>query len=261
MQLTVLGSGTCELRAQRSSTAYHVQAGAASIMMDLGQGSWRGLTQAYIDPIAVNTILLSHQHPDHIADIVPFLFALNYAPNMAGKKDVRLVAHREVLDLLERLEGVFGHWLTPDPETLQKTAAGHGDSLESGGVKIRAAKAAHQECSLAFRLDHGGSSLVYLGDSEATGDLADFAQEAEMIIAHCAATDQRPKPGHMSPTAAGELAAGAGAKALMLSHLYSDVDPDQAKAAAAKVFPGEVIVARDMMRLQIDGACHSLAQG
>ena len=251
MILTVLGSGSCELRRGRSSPAYHLQAGPHGIVMDLGQGALRGLLQAGHDPADVDVILLSHQHPDHLADIVPFLFALNYAPDMAAKTGLQLIAHPDVLEVLQKLQDAFGHWLTPNPEVLHKTVAQHGGIFNVGGVTIRAARAAHLPGSLAFRLEYGGRSLVYLGDSHATPELVELSLGADLLIANCAATDQAPKPGHLGPTASGSLAAQAGVKALLLSHLYSAVDAGAAVEAASAVFQGPVWAAEDFMRLDL----------
>lgn len=252
MELTVLGSGTCELRASRSSPAYHVQAGPVSILMDLGQGALRGLAQAGLEPSGVDAILISHHHPDHISDIVPFLFALNYAPNMTGKTGIKLIAHPEVHKILERLQDIFGHWITPNVEALQKAAAQHGDMIDVSGVMIRAAKVTHIESSLAFRLEYKGRCLVYLGDSEYAPELALLARGADLLITHCAATDARPKIGHIGPTASGKLAAEAGVKALLLSHLYSEINPAEAVRAASKVFDGHIWAAEDGMRLDLE---------
>jgi ribonuclease BN (tRNA processing enzyme) len=76
------------------------------------------------------------------------------------------------------------------------------------------------------------------------------------VVAHCAATDAAPKPGHLSPTPAGRLAAEAGAGALLLSHFYQAVDPRAAVAAARREFSGAVWAAADGMVVEVgaDGA-------
>ena len=42
---------------------------------------------------------------------------------------------------------------------------------------------------------------------------------------------------------AGEAAAAAGARRLMLTHFWPGNDRDRARAAAAEAFPGEILVA------------------
>ena len=42
---------------------------------------------------------------------------------------------------------------------------------------------------------------------------------------------------------AGEAAAAAGARRLMLTHFWPGNDRDRSRAAAAEVFPGEILIA------------------
>jgi ribonuclease BN (tRNA processing enzyme) len=251
MLLTVLGSGSCELRADRSSPAYLLQAAGFSLLLDLGAGAWRRLTEAGLDPAQVGGVVLSHSHPDHLADLIPLLFALNYDPELARRASLDILGHRDLEPLVAGLQGLFGTWLTPPPERLRARWLAPGRSLDLGPLTIHTAAADHAPTSLAWRVEAEGQSLVYLGDSRATPELARFSRGAGLIIAHCAGSDQKPKPGHLHPRAAGELARRAGAGGLLLSHFYREVDPDLAVASAAEAFGGPVWAARDLGRWRL----------
>lgn len=251
LRLTVLGSGSCELRRQRSSPSYLLMAGGNAFLLDLGQGAWRALTGLGVAPATVKGILLSHHHLDHIGDLLPLLFALNYDPLMRETARISLFGHPGLAKVLEGLAGVFGSWARPPQENLRTVWLEDGDRRDLAGLQILAGAASHIETSLAYRLGFGGVSLVYLGDSEYSPALAELAQGAELVVAHCAASDERPKPGHLGPSQAGRLAAEAGAKALLLSHFYREVDPLKAVAAAGKVFDGRVFAAEDGMCLDL----------
>jgi ribonuclease BN (tRNA processing enzyme) len=256
MRLTVLGSGSCELRRERSSPAYLLEAQGFALLLDLGQGALRRLLDSGRDPAGLGAVLLSHHHPDHLGDLVPLLFALNYDPHMRQNARLRLLAHAGVQPLLAGLQGLFGSWLSPPPERLTPTWLEPGQELELGPFRLSVAAAEHTPLSLAFRLELAGASLVYLGDSAASPELARFCQGAGLLIAHCAASDQAPKTGHLSPGLAGRLAAQARVGALLLSHFYAEVDPDQAVPAAKAHFPGPVWAARDLMALTVaPGRC------
>ncbi|MCF8035099.1 MAG: MBL fold metallo-hydrolase [Desulfarculaceae bacterium] len=252
MRLTVLGSGTCELRARRSSPAYLVQAGEANLMLDLGQGAWRRLMECGHDPAAISGVIISHPHLDHMADLLPLLFALNYDPRLQETARMTLLAHPGVGDMLHGLEAVFGSWLQAPEPTLTRRWLEPGQGCELGGVRLSTASARHHAYSLAWRLEADGASLVYLGDSEAGDELAAFAQGADLIICHCAGSDDAPKEGHLFPAGCGRLADRAGAGALLLSHFYRAVDPDEALASARRRFAGPVWAARDAMVLEMD---------
>lgn len=251
MRLTVLGSGSCELRQERSSPAYLLQAGDSAFMLDLGQGAWRRLLDQGVKPASIQGVLISHHHLDHISDLLPLLFALKFDPVMKECARLTLLGHPGLNWVLEGLGGVFGEWVRPPEENLRYLWLETGNKTQLAGLTIRAGMASHMETSLAYRLEYRGLSVVYLGDSEYDSHLADFALGAELLIVHCAATDANPKPGHIGPSQAGQLATEAEVKALLLSHLYREVDPLKAVAAAGKQFGGRVFAAEDNMRLNI----------
>lgn len=251
MLLTVLGSGTCELRAARSSPAYLLEAGHTRLMLDLGQGAWRRLAESGRAARQVDGVIISHPHPDHMADLVPLLFALKYDPLLAGGGQMKLLAHHGLQGLVQGLDQLFSGWLNPPPEVLQRMWLHPGQGARVGQVEIKTISAEHHSYSLAWRLECGGSSLAYLGDSAASDSLAEFARGADLLVAHCAGTDQNPKPGHLYPRACGIMAARAGAGALLLSHLYREVDPEQARESAAANFSGPVWAAFDGLALRM----------
>lgn len=252
MLFRVLGSGTCELRRERSSPAYLLETGQTALMLDLGQGAWRRLLQAGREPASLTGVLLSHPHLDHIADLIPLLFALKYDPELSAKASLVLMAHEGLGRMLEEMDRVFGGWLDPRAAVLERRWLTPGQETLVGEVVIKTAKAVHHAHSLAFRLEAGGSSLVYLGDSEASPELAEFAAGADLLICHCAGTDANPKPGHLHPAASGRLANQAEVGSLLLSHFYREVDPDQALESAARHFGGAIWAARDHLELILE---------
>lgn len=254
MLLTVLGSGTCELRPERSSPAYLVEAGGAALMLDLGQGAWRRLMELGRDPAELSGVIISHPHLDHLADLLPLLFALKYDPRLKERTRLTLLAHPGVGRMVAELGAVFGGWLEPPEPPLTRRWLEPGQGLELAGVRVATAAAVHHAHSLAWRLEAGGASLVYLGDSEAGGELAAFAAGAGLLICHCAGNDEAPKEGHLHPAGCGRLAAEAGVGGLLLSHFYAEVDPEAAKASAGEHFGGPLWAARD-------GLCLELAPG
>lgn len=254
LNLTVLGSGTCELRAEASSPAHLVSAGDTHLVMDLGQGALRRMMQAGVAPVDLSAVLLTHHHLDHMADLLPLLFAANYDPAMKERARLTLAAHHGMQEVLSSLEAAFDHWLTPQPPTVNPLWLTPGDQFTIGPITVACAPASHMETSLAYRLTFGSASLVYLGDSEAHPGLVEFCTKANLLLVNCASTDEHPKPGHLGPRAAGKLAAEAEVGGLLLSHLYRDVDPRKALASASDNYGGPLWRARDLMRLTIDSS-------
>ena len=252
MKLKVLGSGSCELRRGRSSPAYALVVESGEIiLLDLGQGVWRRIAEEGLDVLRVRGVVISHHHLDHFSGIFPLLFALNYDPLLATAGHVEIVVHEQVRQVMAKMEEAFGRWVAPGPERVVWRWTGPDQELNLAGVRITTAQAEHIPASLAYRLEADGASIVYLGDSRICEHLSVLAKGADLLIAHCPSTPATPRELHMSPEEAGLLAEQAGVRALLLSHFYSDVNPSQAVAMAAKHFGGQVWAAKDGMEIDL----------
>ena len=78
MRVTILGSGTCVPRLERSSAAVLVESGPHKLLIDAGPGTMRRLLEAGRTIFDITHLLITHFHPDHSAELVPMLFATKY---------------------------------------------------------------------------------------------------------------------------------------------------------------------------------------
>ena len=88
--------------------------------------------------------------------------------------------------------------------------------------------------------------LAYTGDCGPSPAIAELAANVDLLIADATFVDDVPAPRTAflsSARQAGAYAQTAGAKALMLTHLWPGTDPDAAFAAAAETYDGPVEVA------------------
>jgi len=99
-----------------------------------------------------------------------------------------------------------------------------------------------------------GTKLVVIGDVAEVGELAGVVEGADLLV--CESTylwqdrDIAQQFGHLTARQAAELAAGAGAKALILTHLSRRYTARDIRAEARAVFPG-AIVAEDLQHYQV----------
>jgi ribonuclease BN (tRNA processing enzyme) len=94
--------------------------------------------------------------------------------------------------------------------------------------------------------------LGYTGDTGPDPVLADLGRDADLFIVE--ATLDTPQDGPrtlMTAREAGLWAARARAKRLLLTHFWPGSDRDAAAAAARREFPGEVILAKEDMVLDL----------
>lgn len=251
MELIVLGSGTGVPSLRRGAPAYAVRAAGRLIMLDLGSGACRALLNHGLSFSQIDIIAITHLHPDHIGDLVGFLFATHYSLGYNREIPFSLLASQGFRDFHQKLKAPFGHWVEA-PEGLMNIWELKPDSPDQviyEGLTIRSAPVNHIEGALAYRLEADGKALVYSGDTDVSDSLAALAQGADLFLLECA--NPFKVQGHLTPAEAGRMAARANVRRLVLTHFYPPCDEVDVAALARKEFAGEVIRAEDGMRLEI----------
>ncbi len=245
MEVIILGSGTGVPYLRRGSPALAVKAGGRLALLDLGSGACRALLKHDLDFNQVDLIALTHLHPDHLGDLVPFLFATRYSLGYTRQEPFYILAARGFHDFYRRLQGAFGQWVEA-PSGLLRVQELNPDGLDQadfGELMVKSAPTRHISGSLAYRLEADGVSLVYSGDTDVSDSLVDLAQGVDLLILECA--NPFKVAGHLTPIEAGRLAVRAGASRLLLTHFYPPCDTVDVTALAAAEFPGEIIRAED----------------
>ncbi|MGI8660237.1 MAG: MBL fold metallo-hydrolase, partial [Thermoleophilaceae bacterium] len=79
MKVTVLGKSPSWQDAGGACSGYLLQEDDVSVLLDCGNGVFSKLRQ-FVDYTEVDAVLLSHLHADHFLDLVPYSYALTYAP-------------------------------------------------------------------------------------------------------------------------------------------------------------------------------------
>ena len=252
VELIVIGSGTGVPSLRRGSPALAVRVAGRVLLLDLGAGTLRSMLRQGLNFNQIDILALSHRHPDHVGDLVPFLFATRYALGYTRRQPFWLLAARGFAGFLERLKSAFGDWLEPPAGLLQlrELSPDGPDEAAWEGLRIKSAPTNHIDGSLAFRLEAGSRSLVYSGDTDESDSLVALAQGADLLALEAA--NPIKIPGHLTPTEAGRLAARAGVRRLLLTHFYPPCDEVDVVALAAREFSGEILRAEDGLRVDLE---------
>jgi ribonuclease BN (tRNA processing enzyme) len=221
------------------ASCYLVEHDGFRLVLDLGNGSF-GALQAVVDPAAVDAVFLSHLHADHCLDVAPFVVWHRYS----GRSTRRPVPMYAPVGAERRLALAYdsdGEGLT-DVFDFVPVGAGR---LQLGPFAVELARTAHPVECYAIRLDAGGRSLVYTGDTGASTAVVDLARDADVLLAEAAHPDDvpgLPPDLHLTGREAGEHAAAAGVARLLLTHVPAWVDADAQLSAARAVFPAAELV-------------------
>src|SRR3954469_12392777 len=79
MRLTVLGKSPAWQDAGGACSGYLIEDDETTVLIDCGNGVFSKLREQ-IDYVDVDAVVISHLHADHFLDLVPYSYALSYAP-------------------------------------------------------------------------------------------------------------------------------------------------------------------------------------
>lgn len=226
MKLTILGSSGGYPGPKNPSSGFLVEHAGARLWIDAGHGTFSAL-QRLVDFTAVDAILISHVHADHCVDLYAFNIAMRFHEQGVLRRSLYCP-----LEVWERMPLLLG-----DPPDGEKSfsqsfdfhpteAGGTIEMTEVAGVRVSFLRTDHPNHCLAMRLESDSGVLTYSADTGPGADLAGFAKESDLLL--CEATYQEGlvgAPVHLTAAQAAETARRAGARQLLLTHVWPPFDP------------------------------------
>jgi ribonuclease BN (tRNA processing enzyme) len=257
VEITVLGKSPSWQDAGGACSGYLVQEDGYALLLDCGNGVFSKL-RCHRDYVDVDAVLVSHLHADHFLDLIPFSYALSYAPRqqpvpVAGWPGTSAPARPQLYapvgatDTFRQIVGCWGNEeLIEGAFTLREYQP--WDELEAGPLRIRFCEVPHFTLTFAIEVSSdGGGRLTYSADCSPNDELVQFAHGTDLLLIE--ATLPRPERtgerGHLTPAEAGEHGRRADAKRLVITHYSDELDPEWALAQAAEAFGGPVELARE----------------
>jgi ribonuclease BN (tRNA processing enzyme) len=266
VQITVLGKSPSWQDADGACSGYLVQEGDYALLLECGNGVFSKLRRV-CDYVDVDAVVVSHLHADHFLDLVPFSYALTYAPRqqpvpVAGWPGTEHPARPRLyapVGATELFRHVVGCWGSED--LIERAFDLHEydgqDDLNAGPFTVRFCEVPHYMPTFAVELCcDGGKRLTYSADCSPNPDLVRFARDTDMLLIE--ATLPRPERtgirGHLTPGEAGDHARRARARRVVLTHYSDELDAGWACAEAAKAYGQPVEMAEE-------GAVYTLSNG
>ena len=250
MKVTILGSGTAVPSLQRNSSGVLIQENKINTLVDFGYGNLRQLLNLGITYHDIDRIFFTHNHPDHMCDLIPFLFGSRYQLD-ARKKDLEIVAGPGFQDFFDKLMAAFKHWLKPTEYKLNILEIDEG-VYEFESLKVQVGKVKHIAMSRGYRFTNDrGKSVALSGDTDYCKGMIELGRGADLMVLECAWPDEEKSEGHLGPTLAGKLAAEADCKKICLTHFYPPCDLGNILKKVQDIYTGELVLARDLMQFEL----------
>ncbi|MDQ3849689.1 MAG: MBL fold metallo-hydrolase [Actinomycetota bacterium] len=258
VRITVLGKSPSWQDVGGACSGYLVQDDQTCLLLDCGNGVFSKLRR-FRDYVDVDAVVVSHMHADHFLDLVPFSYALTYAPRQQpvavhrwpGTETParpRLFVPAGAPETLRRIVGCWGNADLID-NAFRVEEYDPGEPLQIASLHARFRPVPHFTPTNAVELTstEGGGRFTYGADHRPTDALCGFADDTDLLLLE--ATLPRPERegprGHLTPAEAGEHAAKVNAARLVLTHISDELDPAWAQAEARRAFAGPIEVARE----------------
>jgi ribonuclease BN (tRNA processing enzyme) len=262
----------------RAKPATLIVANGIPYVIDCGDGVALQLARAGVALDTLRYVFITHHHSDHNLDYGNLIY------------DAWAAGLRKPLDaygpppLVAMTDAWFQHNRF-DIETriadegrvdLRKLVTPHefardGQVMRNEDVKVTAARVRHPpiEQAYAYRFDCADRSIVISGDTAYSPELVALAKGADVLVCeamhlggleallkkvpNAATLRQHLLASHVVTEDAGKMAAEAGVKTLVLSHLVPGDDPSITEAmwteGARKHFGGAIVVGRDLLEI------------
>ncbi|MGR3763458.1 MBL fold metallo-hydrolase [Rossellomorea sp. NS-SX7] len=244
MKLTIIGHWGGYPKAGEASTGYLLEHDGFTLLVDCGSGVLSHL-QKYIDPTELDAVLISHYHPDHIADIGVLQHAL-LIQYFLGKSKGTLPAYGHN-------EDAHGFRSLTYKQFMEAHEYNENSKLTIGPFSVTFVKTKHPVPCYGMRIEADGKSIFYTADSAFKHSFVTFGQDADLLLCECnfyGGMDAS-GAGHMTSLDAGRLAHESGAKKLILTHLPHFGDLEQLVSESKTIYKGEVQLAKQGMEIVI----------
>jgi ribonuclease BN (tRNA processing enzyme) len=244
VRLTVIGSAGSYPGPASSASCYLLEQEHEGrlwrVLLDMGSGAL-GSLQHYSDASTIDGVFLSHLHADHCLDLCGYYVMRKYHPGGALPR----IPVWGPEDTARRMAKAYDLEEDPGMNEEFEFLAYADEPVVFGPFTVTARRVAHPVTAYALRIEAGGRTLAYSGDTGVCEGLDTTARDSDLFLCEASFVDgdENPPDLHLTGTEAGDTAARAGTRRLLLTHVPPWHDPQVMVAEARSVYDGALDLA------------------
>lgn len=267
LRVTLLGTGTPTPSAERMGACLLVETPVHRLLFDAGRGCVIRLDQARVPWPQLSDVFLSHLHADHTFAL-PDIFVMGWTLGRTQPLQVRgpvgtqamMTSMVKSVELDVASRALNGRQL---PQHVV-TEIQPGVVFDNQGLRVTAFEVDHVlKPSYGFRIDYGGHSAVYSGDTRLSATLIEQAKGVDLLIHEVVMAGSNPTPqqqfvlaAHTQPAEAARVFQEARPKLAVFTHvlLMAGATPQGVLDAARRSYSGRVEMGADLMTIDVSNA-------
>ena len=284
-RLKVVGAGTPARSPNRWGTCFLLEIGGEWLMIDCGPGTTYKMYQMGVSPTEIEHLFFTHLHSDHIADYPCFLMS-RFGETIGIEPDLQVHGPEPIKAVTDRLwsdePGAFCNDIVSQANHPMRVHAFHlrggkgnrpvpvvhvqeyGEGKVASGKtwECHALEVKHAQPYLrcyGFRFETEEGVIAFSGDTAPVEAVVELARDADLLVHNVLdlEEDLHPTPvreAMTGPMEAGEIAAAAGAKRLLVNHQSEELEkPEKAARAIADLqtaYDGRVFWVQDFTEIE-----------
>jgi ribonuclease BN (tRNA processing enzyme) len=254
-RLVVLGSCGAWPEAGRACSGYLLEHDGFRVVMDLGYGTLPRLLTLLGSSVAagIDAVIVSHKHADHMVDLHGLFRARWFG--WPSATSLPLYAPDGVVERLQGLE-------EDDASSITEVLDWHplpAPAYDLGPFVLESRSLPHFVPNAGVRMSADGLTVAYTGDTGPDNGLADLGRDADLFIVEASDRHQREPASrpptdpqmHLTARQAGEAAAAARARRLLLTHFWPDNDRELSRASTCEAYDGAVLLAEEGLQVAV----------
>jgi ribonuclease BN (tRNA processing enzyme) len=225
MQVHFIGCGDAFGSGGRFNTCFHVTGPGCNFLIDCGATTLTALKRTEIDLNAIDTILISHFHGDHMGGLPGFVLDAQFASKRTGPLTIAGPEGLEDWYVRAADAAFYGASKNVPKFDLNFLELEPRVSARLGALKVTPYPVVHGDPGgpcFALRIETGGKTLVYTGDTEWTDTLIEAGRGADLLIAEAYYYDKR-VPFHLDLKTLEAHLDKIAPKRLILTHMSDDM--------------------------------------